>query len=118
MYVLDTSKSRATNKKKKKERAAAEVIEYDSKSGGLGLDGRAGPRSKNVVLQKSKYTYSISRLFLLFTSFIFSLFHPLIPPDYFVHILTFYIPRSLALDICVPTLILTDHLLTSQPSTT
>ena len=53
--VVDTSKSRATNKKKKKGKAAAEPIEDDSKSGGLGLDGRAGPRSENVVLQKSAY---------------------------------------------------------------
>ncbi|KAK7691055.1 hypothetical protein QCA50_006158 [Cerrena zonata] len=47
-----SSKSRTTNKKKKKGKAT-EVLEDDSKSGGLGLDGRAGPRSENVVLQKT-----------------------------------------------------------------
>ena len=77
-YVVDTSKSRATNKKKKKGKAAAEPIEDDSKSGGLGLDGRAGPRSENVVLQKSAYICSRLSISLHFVHVSFFLSFPFI----------------------------------------
>lgn len=55
-----SSKPRAPTKKKKKGKGTADIDipEDDSKSGGLGLDGRAGPRSENVVLQKSMYHLS------------------------------------------------------------